>query len=141
MPQTDKWHSKLLRPSTLPPSTIDIQSPLSCEQRSQIGAMLDYAASKNPGMQLKFGSCFEDRLSTRPYDAAQYNAEFFDHEGIVKGNEFGISFDSDTIGGLSETYKDTTSTSASERAMLPSRAMQGSQGMPFLTQRGQARCT
>ena len=95
MPQTDKWHSKLLRPSTLPPSTIDIQSPLSCEQRSQIGAMLDYAASKNPGMQLKFGSCFEDRLSIRPYD-------------------------------ILVSYKDMTSTSASERVLLPSRALQGS---------------
>ena len=80
-------------------------SPLTRDQRTRIGAMLDYAATKNPGMQLKFGSCFADRLALRPYDRLHYDPEFFENDGVVpvKGDEFGISIYSDVIGGIMET--------------------------------------
>ena len=80
-------------------------SPLTRDQRTCIGAMLDYAAAKDPRMQLEFGSCFEDRLAVRPYETVQYNPEFFEHDGIVKGDEFGISIYSDITGGITETSR------------------------------------
>ena len=42
-------------------------------------------------MQLKSGSCFTDRLAMRPYDTFHYDQEFFEHDGVVKGDEFGIN--------------------------------------------------
>ena len=60
--------------------------------------MLEYAGSKKPSMQLKFGSCFADRLSIRPYDNHHYGPKYFDREGIVKGDMFGITMDTDIIG-------------------------------------------
>ena len=64
--------------------------------------MLDYASTRNPGVQLKFGSCFEDLLSIRPYSAAQYDKECFDHDGVITGDQFGIHIhdDVDVSGGL-----------------------------------------
>ena len=54
-------------------------------------------------MQLKFGSCFEDQLSIRPYSAQHYDREYFEHDGVITGDSFGIRIPDDTLGGLMET--------------------------------------
>ena len=54
-------------------------------------------------MQLKFGSCFEDQLSIRPYSAQHYDREYFEHDGVITGDSFGIRIPDDTLGGLMES--------------------------------------
>ena len=65
--------------------------------------MLDYASTRNPGVQLKFGSCFEDLLSIRPYSAAHYDNEYFEHDGVITGDQSGIHTHDDVSGGLMKT--------------------------------------
>lgn len=55
-------------------------------------------------MQLKFGSCFEDLLSKRPYSAAHYNLEYFEHDSVITGDTFGIRIPDEATSGLMETF-------------------------------------
>ena len=55
-------------------------------------------------MQLKFGSCFEDQLSKRPYSTTHYNLEYFEHDGVITGDTFGIRIPDEATGGLMETF-------------------------------------
>jgi hypothetical protein len=74
--------------------------PIDRDAHLRITAMVDYASTRNPGVQLKFGSCFEDRLQVRPYSTTHYNLEYFEHDGVITGDTFGIRIPDDATSGL-----------------------------------------
>jgi len=78
--------------------------PIDRDAHLRITAMVDYASTRNPGVQLKFGSCFEDQLPKRAYSTTHYNPEYFEHDGVITGDTFGIRIPDDATGGLMETF-------------------------------------
>ena len=102
-PSTPQVTPLRLLPPSLTTASTQVEMPIDRDAHLRITAMVDYASTRNPGVQLKFGSCFEDQLSKRPFSTTHYNLEFFEHDGIITGDSFGIRIPDDTLGGLMET--------------------------------------
>jgi len=95
-------------PPSLTTSFTQVEIPVGHDNHLRITAMVAYASTRNPGVQLKFGSCFEDLLSVRPYNSAHYSPEYFDHDGVITGDAFDIRATDDIAGGLMESCILTT---------------------------------
>ena len=103
-PSTPQVTPLRLLPPSLTTSSTQVEMPIDRDTHLRITAMVDYASTRNPGVQLKFGSCFEDQLSKRPYSTSHYNLEYFEHDGVITGDTFGIRIPDEATGGLMETF-------------------------------------
>ena len=103
-PSTPQVTPLRLLPPSLTTASTQVEMPIDRDAHLRITAMVDYASTRNPGVQLKFGSCFEDQLPRRAYSTTHYNPEYFEQDGVITGDTFGIRIPDDATGGLMETF-------------------------------------